>query len=41
MAYREDYSTWTSCQEHGHLFVDSETQPGVRYCSDCHEPSVD
>ncbi len=30
-----NYSDRTSCEEHGHCYRDSETQPGVKVCGDC------
>jgi len=37
----EDYSTWTACEMYGHNFVASESQPGMRYCTDCEETYFD
>lgn len=33
----EDYSAWTTCEFHGHAYVDDEDAPGWRVCTDCGE----
>jgi hypothetical protein len=32
-----DYSEWTSCEVHGHIFEDHDGEPS-QHCRDCQEP---
>lgn len=37
----ECYSTWTSCEFHGHAYAEDEDRPGVRVCTDCGDSYTD
>ena len=37
----ECYSTWTSCEFHGHAYAEDEDRPVVRVCTDCGDSYTD